>query len=109
MYDNNASTPSNTKNQLNVTFFEKFLQFYKNAHRKTIVLHTPTKAATATNIDQFFAAKALPHRICGDWSAKLKLLRYISYGALLGLHFSSDYSHHFSGYKAKVTMKNGKF
>lgn len=49
-----------------------------------------------------------PRRICGDWNSKVKLLRYRSNGPILGLHFSSDYSHHFGGYKAKVVIKNGK-
>ncbi|KAM7348381.1 uncharacterized protein ACRADG_007714 isoform 6-T15 [Cochliomyia hominivorax] len=48
----------------------------------------------------------LPKRLCGDWSTKLKLLRYISSGSYLGLHFVSDYSHHFGGYKAKTYMEN---
>lgn len=46
-------------------------------------------------------------RICGDWSMKLKLLRYVSHGSRLVLRFSSDYSHHYGGYKARVSMKNG--
>ncbi|XP_055384716.1 uncharacterized protein LOC129614250 isoform X2 [Condylostylus longicornis] len=45
-------------------------------------------------------------RICGDWSPKLKLLRYISNNSILGLHFVSDYSHHFGGFKAKIFMQN---
>lgn len=48
-------------------------------------------------------------KICGDWNAKLKLLRYETQGTILGIHFVSDYSHHFSGYKARVNMESGKF
>ncbi|XP_017471876.1 PREDICTED: uncharacterized protein LOC108363116 [Rhagoletis zephyria] len=51
-------------------------------------------------------SNALPKRLCGDWSSKLKLLRHVSTGSYLGLHFVSDYSHHFGGYKAKTYMEN---
>ncbi|CAH1179710.1 unnamed protein product [Phaedon cochleariae] len=47
-------------------------------------------------------------RLCGDWSAKLKLLRYVSHTSKLKLRFSSDYSHHFGGFKARVSMEIGK-
>ena len=49
-----------------------------------------------------------PRRLCGDWSSKLKLLRYVSRGPRLLLRFVSDYSHHYGGLKAKVSMENGK-
>ncbi|XP_060519804.1 uncharacterized protein LOC132698003 isoform X2 [Cylas formicarius] len=45
-------------------------------------------------------------RLCGDWSTKLKLLRYVSQGSRVRLRFSSDYSHHYGGYKARVSMEN---
>ncbi|XP_017779050.1 PREDICTED: uncharacterized protein LOC108564494 isoform X2 [Nicrophorus vespilloides] len=45
-------------------------------------------------------------RLCGDWSSKLKLLRHVSSSSKLRLHFSSDYSHHFGGFKARVSMEN---
>lgn len=47
-------------------------------------------------------------RLCGDWSAKLKLLRYVSTGSRLRLRFVSDYSHHYGGFKARMSMENGK-
>ncbi|XP_055525442.1 uncharacterized protein LOC129718573 isoform X3 [Wyeomyia smithii] len=50
----------------------------------------------------------VPRKVCGDWSSKLKLLRYVSQGPILGLRFVSDYSNHFGGYKAKVAMENGR-
>lgn len=50
-----------------------------------------------------------PRKICGDWSSTLKLLRYVTQSPNLGLHFVSDYSHHYGGYKAKISMENGKF
>ncbi|KAJ9597359.1 hypothetical protein L9F63_011799, partial [Diploptera punctata] len=45
-------------------------------------------------------------KLCGDWSSKLKLLRYVSRGPRLRLRFVSDYSHHYGGFKAKVSMEN---
>jgi hypothetical protein len=50
----------------------------------------------------------MPRRMCGDWSSKLKLLRYRSKNNLLGIRFSSDYSHHFSGFKAKISLEKGR-
>lgn len=97
------SADTTTVNDSNVNFFENFLNIYKP--HSTVVLQIPT---SNVNNDEFLAAKALPHRVCGDWSSKLKLLRYVTSDSLLGLHFTSDYSHHFGGYKAKVTIRNGK-
>ncbi|GAB0092216.1 C-type lectin-like [Sergentomyia squamirostris] len=48
----------------------------------------------------------MPRKLCGDWSSKLKLLRHTTKSSALALHFVSDYSHHFSGYKAKVYIDN---
>nr|CAD7577505.1 unnamed protein product [Timema californicum] len=45
-------------------------------------------------------------RLCGDWSTKLKLLRYVSQGPQIRLRFVSDYSHRFSGFKVKVAIAN---
>ncbi|XP_059470868.1 uncharacterized protein LOC132193927 isoform X2 [Neocloeon triangulifer] len=45
-------------------------------------------------------------RLCHDWSGKLKLLRHTSRGSQLQLLFSSDYSHRFAGFKARVFMEN---
>lgn len=53
-------------------------------------------------------ATAMPRRMCGDWSPKLKLLRYVTKMPSLLFHFASDYSHQGSGYKAKVYIENGK-
>lgn len=38
----------------------------------------------------------------------MKLLRHISHGSRLRLKFSSDYSHHFGGFKARVSIENSK-
>ncbi|KAG8296092.1 hypothetical protein J6590_065079, partial [Homalodisca vitripennis] len=47
-----------------------------------------------------------PRRICGDWSDKLKLLRYVTSSPRLVLRFVSDYSHHFGGFKSRVAMEH---
>lgn len=49
----------------------------------------------------------MPRKMCGDWSSKLKLLRHRTKSNLLGIRFSSDYSHHFSGFKAKISLEKG--
>lgn len=53
-------------------------------------------------------ASAVPRRMCGDWSPKLKLLRYVTKKPGLLFHFASDYSHQSGGYKAKVSIENGE-
>ncbi|CAG9865029.1 unnamed protein product [Phyllotreta striolata] len=45
-------------------------------------------------------------RLCGDWSSKLKLLRYVSRSSRLKLRFISDYSHHFGGFKIRLSIEN---
>lgn len=85
----------------NVDIFENFLNIYKSHH--SYLIQTPEMGI---NFDKSLNVNA-PRRICGDWNSKVKLLRYRSSGPILGLHFSSDYSHHFGGYKAKVVIKNG--
>lgn len=87
----------------NVDIFENFLNIYKSHH--SYLIQTPEMGA---NFDKSLNGNA-PRRICGDWNSKVKLLRYRSSGPILGLHFSSDYSHHFGGYKAKVVIKNGDY
>lgn len=53
--------------------------------------------------------KRTPRIICGDWSSKLKLLRYKTDSNLLGIHYEFDYSHHFTGFKAKLSLQKGKY
>ncbi|CAB3220319.1 unnamed protein product [Arctia plantaginis] len=43
-------------------------------------------------------------RLCGDWSDKLKLLRYQSRGNVLRLRFRADHSRHYAGFRAKITV-----
>lgn len=69
---------------------------------------TPSPASTSSSTASDVSQK-IPKRICGDWSSKLKLLRYTSGSSLVGLHFVSDYSHHFGGYKAKAFMENSEY
>lgn len=90
-----------TVTQILDSIYQQFLEVYRSV--RSVVLRIPMSNA---DTNAFLAAKALPHRVCGDWNSKLKLLRYTSSSSVLGLHFSSDYSHHASGYKAKVTIKN---
>lgn len=47
-------------------------------------------------------------RRCGDWSGRLKLLRFESRGNRVVLTFSSDYAHGYSGFRARVTALPGK-
>lgn len=61
-------------------------------------------SANATSVNNSRNTK----RLCGDWSSKLKLLRYVSDGSKLKLRFSSDYSHHYGGFKVRVSTENGK-
>lgn len=89
----------------NIDIFENFLSIYRT-HR-TYLIQTPETASTYNERQPNNGANT-PRRICGDWNSKVKLLRYRSSGPIMGLHFSSDYSHHFGGYKAKVVIKNGK-
>ncbi|KAJ8915775.1 hypothetical protein NQ315_004587, partial [Exocentrus adspersus] len=64
-----------------------------------IILEKNASSAAVNNSD-------LSKRICGDWSSKLKLLRYVSQGSRLILRFSSDYSHRFGGFKARISIEN---
>ena len=46
---------------------------------------------------------------CGNWTSKLKLLRYISEGNILQMKFITDHSKESIGYHAKLAMKKGIF
>lgn len=54
--------------------------------------------------------KQAGRKICGDWTKKLKLLRYTtaSKSTQVVLKFESDFSHHFPGFKVKVTVEKGR-
>lgn len=103
---NNSSNLSGNGAGKEFDIFENFLNIYKN-HR-THTVQTPDNIVNFNRL-AMSDASSTPRRICGDWNSKVKLLRYRSNGPILGLHFSSDYSHHFGGYKAKVVIKDGKW
>ncbi|XP_046801594.1 uncharacterized protein LOC111685989 isoform X3 [Lucilia cuprina] len=106
--------------------YQKLLQIYSSLYspRNNFIIQTPDypkgnpylqHPSTTSNSHNHHSnnnnnnkanQEVLPKRLCGDWSTKLKLLRYVSTGSYLGLHFVSDYSHHFGGYKAKTYMEN---
>lgn len=48
-------------------------------------------------------------KYCGDKSDVLKLTRFVTKKTKLRIHFVSDYSHSFSGFKARVSAEHGKF
>ncbi|XP_054730843.1 uncharacterized protein LOC129239402 [Anastrepha obliqua] len=111
---------SNSYNNYNLaqTNYQKLLHIFSSLYRPhtNYLIQTPdyprgnpnypanhhNRMRAEGNVD----TNALPKRLCGDWSSKLKLLRHVSTGSYLGLHFVSDYSHHFGGYKAKTYMEN---
>lgn len=112
-WETGSGNNMNSNHHNNNTAYEQFLDAYAALRRTptdrgTVVLRIPAHG-TANTTALFEAAKARPHRVCGDWNAKLKLLRYTSVGPVLGLRFSSDYSHHRSGFKARVMLKNGEW
>ena len=47
-------------------------------------------------------------RWCGDWSGRLKLLRFESRRNRVVLTFSSDYAHGYSGFRARVSARPGE-
>ncbi|CAG4946472.1 unnamed protein product [Parnassius apollo] len=51
-----------------------------------------------------YSASMHARRLCGDWSGKLKLLRYQSRSNTLRLRFRTDHSSHYAGYRAKITV-----
>jgi len=57
------------------------------------------KAALNDSLDE-------TRRYCGDWSAKLKLLRRVVTSSRLELRFHSDHSRGFPGFHANVRLEN---
>ncbi len=82
-------------------FVVKLFSFFDSCSYDYLEVYEDLTNNTDNDTDSF-------RRFCGDWSDKLKLLRYISPGPRLHLRFISDYSHSFSGYKAHVTIEQGK-
>lgn len=48
-------------------------------------------------------------KYCGDKSDVLKLTRFVTKKQKLRIHFVSDYSHSFGGFKARVSAEQGKY
>lgn len=120
---NNNYLYSNSYNNYNLaqTNYQKLLHIFSSLYRPhtNYLIQTPdyphgnpnypTNHHNRLRSDANAETNALPKRLCGDWSSKLKLLRHVSTGSYLGLHFVSDYSHHFGGYKAKTYMENSEY
>ncbi|XP_072375312.1 uncharacterized protein [Diabrotica undecimpunctata] len=70
------------------------------------IFETTWNDTSSSSTENSKNTSATTPRLCGDWSAKLKLLRYVSRSSRLKLRFSADYSHHFGGFKARVSMEN---
>ncbi|XP_049310178.1 uncharacterized protein LOC105229811 isoform X4 [Bactrocera dorsalis] len=118
--NNNNYLYSNSYNNYNLaqTNYQKLLHIFSSLYRPhtNYLIQTPdyphgnpnypTNHHNRLRSDANAETNALPKRLCGDWSSKLKLLRHVSTGSYLGLHFVSDYSHHFGGFKAKTYMEN---
>ncbi|XP_055685615.1 uncharacterized protein LOC129791455 isoform X2 [Lutzomyia longipalpis] len=95
--------PPQTDGVINSAFFHKVITSF--AKRSDVKFQQSDKSKIYSHKILFNKPNdeaSIPHKLCGDWSSKLKLLRYVTKGSSLALHFSSDYSHHFNGYKAKV-------
>lgn len=94
--------------QQHLNEFQQLLHDYKHKKLQARYIFQPSNSTYNTYIPPPSTLDdRMPRRICGDWSSKLKLLRYKSNGNSLGIRFTSDYSHHFSGFKAKITLEKG--
>ncbi|OXA61797.1 Protocadherin Fat 1 [Folsomia candida] len=68
------------------------------------ILHEPIDQNNKTKNLSQLDTSILSKRVCGDWTKRLKLLRYktTSSTSSLSLRLESDFSHHFAGFKANV-------
>jgi CUB domain len=95
--------------QLEQLEFQQLLRDYLNQRPEAKVIFQPSNATYNTlRPPPSTISDRMPRKMCGDWSSKLKLLRHRTKSNLLGIRFSSDYSHHFSGFKAKISLEKGK-
>jgi hypothetical protein len=96
--------------QLEQLEFQQLLRDYLNQWSEPRSIFQPSNATynTFRPPPSATVSDRMPRKMCGDWSSKLKLLRYRTKSNLLGIRFSSDYSHHFSGFKAKISLEKGK-
>lgn len=96
--------------QLQQLEFQQLLRDYLDQRLEPKAIFQPSNATYNTlRPPPSTISDRMPRKVCGDWSSKLKLLRYRTKGNLLGIRFSSDYSHHFGGFKAKISLEKGKF
>lgn len=93
--------------QLQQIEFEKLLEDYQSQPNEAKTIFQPSNSTYNIYRPPPSTTDRMPRKICGDWSSKLKLLRYRTDGNVIGFRFSSDYSHHFSGFKAKVALEKG--
>jgi hypothetical protein len=117
LYDmvvNNLSNLHQQQQQLQEEEFQKLQQEYMTIHQdpetdyQFMNILQPSNRTYNPKVPPPKAQNdKMPRKICGDWSSKLKLLRYETKGHLLGIRFTSDYSHHFGGFKAKISMEKG--
>ncbi|CRK91200.1 CLUMA_CG004883, isoform A [Clunio marinus] len=89
----------------NEHIYDEFLKDFTQQDTSTYILHPSNITYNKLISPPTNLAERIPRKICGDWNSKLKLLRYKSKGNLLGISFSSDYSHHFIGFKAKISLE----
>lgn len=95
--------------QLRELEFQQLLKDYLNQRLEPKAIFQPSNTTYNTlRPPPSTISDRMPRKMCGDWSSKLKLLRYRTKSNLLGIRFSSDYSHHFSGFKAKISLEKGK-
>lgn len=73
------------------------------------ILHEPIDQNNKTKNLSQLDTSILSKRVCGDWTKRLKLLRYktTSSTSSLSLRLESDFSHHFAGFKANVWTEKG--
>lgn len=94
--------------QQSLNEFQQLLHDYEHKKLQARNIFQPSNATYNTFIPPPSTLDdRMPRKICGDWSSKLKLLRYKSNRNSLGVRFTSDYSHHFSGFRAKIALEKG--
>lgn len=90
--------------------YHQFLKYYTLQRPRQKFIFHPSNATY--NIlkppPSLLRGEQMLRRICGDWSSKLKLLRHQTSKNMMSVRFSSDYSHHFNGFKAKVSLEKGE-
>lgn len=101
--DQNRSKEIDNKQNEHQQLIQDFLN--QRLQRKLILQPSNTTYNTYRPPPSAFNDR-MQRKICGDWTSKLKLLRYRSKN-MIGLHFSTDYSQHFGGFRAKISLEKG--